>query len=389
METFTTELAVLDSHIDELVNRIQVNDQKWKQLQNLEAEFLYRTSLSELIEFTLDNSLLSFGVDIVSLVLLDTNDELNSYLEDDHLFVNQRPNLLFLDSELVLKQLFGKARRAYVGPFQTGLHEFFFSDEFVDLPKSLAILPLYRRGGYIGAMALGSQDNDRFSTALSTEFLDRLALIAGVCFENTISIELLKRTSFIDPLTRINNRRYFDQRLGEEVDRALRSGDSLSCLFLDIDYFKKVNDTYGHQSGDIVIQHIAQMMRPQLRSADVLARYGGEEFVAMITGATSQMAIDVAERIRKSVARRKIDIGHQSKISITVSIGVATFTPKEFSGSRDTIARTLLGQADEALFDAKRGGRNRVEYGGVLKDVHANLVSVSSVNAASKKKQAG
>ncbi len=384
MDNFTTELAVLDSHIDDLVKRIQINDQKWKQLQRLEAEYLYRTSLSELIELSLDNSLQSFGVDVVSLVLLDSNDELKGFLEEDNIAVSKRPNLIFIKDETPLQQLFGRARHVHVGPFQANLHSWLYSEAEHE-PSSLAILPLYRRGEYIGAMALGSLDSDRFESRLSTEFLDRLALIAGVCFENTISIEVLKRTSFIDPLTRINNRRYFDQRLGEEVDRSLRSGDSLSCLFLDIDFFKKVNDTYGHQCGDVVIQNIAQMMRPQLRSADVLARYGGEEFVAIVTGASSQMAIDVASRIRKSVERRQIDAGNNIKISVTVSIGVATFQPKEFSGSRETIAKTLLGKADEALFEAKRAGRNRVQFGGVLTDIHSDIVSVSDAN----KKQVG
>jgi diguanylate cyclase (GGDEF)-like protein len=384
LDNFTTELAVLDSHIDDLVKRIQINDQKWKQLQRLEAEYLYRTSLSELIELSLDNSLQSFGVDVVSLVLLDSNDELKGFLEEDNIAVSKRPNLIFIKDETPLQQLFGRARHVHVGPFQANLHSWLYSEAEHE-PSSLAILPLYRRGEYIGAMALGSLDSDRFESRLSTEFLDRLALIAGVCFENTISIEVLKRTSFIDPLTRINNRRYFDQRLGEEVDRSLRSGDSLSCLFLDIDFFKKVNDTYGHQCGDVVIQNIAQMMRPQLRSADVLARYGGEEFVAIVTGASSQMAIDVASRIRKSVERRQIDAGNNIKISVTVSIGVATFQPKEFSGSRETIAKTLLGKADEALFEAKRAGRNRVQFGGVLTDIHSDIVSVSDAN----KKQVG
>ena len=198
-------------------------------------------------------------------------------------------------------------------------------------------------------------------------------------------MELLKRTSFVDPLTRINNRRYFDQRIREEIDRSMRSGDSLSCLFLDIDFFKKVNDNYGHQCGDLIIQSIAQIMRQQLRTADILARYGGEEFVAVVTGASSQMAIDVATRIRRSVERQQFDSEENIKIEVTVSIGVATFQPKEFSGSRETIARTLLGKADQALFEAKRAGRNQVEFGGVITDIHSEIVSMSDEN----KKKAG
>jgi diguanylate cyclase (GGDEF)-like protein len=379
LDNFTTELAILDSHIDQLVNRIQVNDQKWKQFQKLETEFLYRTSLIELIEYSLNDSLSSFGLDAVSLVLLDNNDnELKGFLEEDGFLFNQYPGLILITDETPLTQLFGRTKQVYVGPFQHNLHAWLYPQEVMQTPNSLVILPLYRRGEYIGAMVLGSTDNDRFKLQLSTEFVERLALIIGVCFENAISIELLKRTSFIDPLTRINNRRYFDQRLGEEVDRSLRSGDSLSCLFLDIDFFKKVNDNYGHQIGDIILQKVAQLMRPQLRSADILARYGGEEFVAVITGASSQIAIDVATRIRSSIERRQFDVGNNAKITITASIGVATFQPKEFSGSRETIARALIGKADEALFEAKRAGRNQVHFGGVLSDIHSELVLLST-----------
>lgn len=384
MENFTTELAILDSHIDELVKRTQANDQKWNQFQMMETEFLSRTSLSELIEHCLDNSVSSFGLDAVSLVLVNSNGELKDFLEEGGFVSSQHRDLIFIEDDTVLKQLLGKTRQIYAGPYQRNQHSWFYPNSELE-PVSLAVLPLYRRGQYIGLLVLGGTDNERFRSRVSTEFLDRLALVVGVCFENAISMELLKRTSFVDPLTRINNRRYFDQRIREEVDRSLRSGDSLSCLFLDIDFFKKVNDNYGHQCGDVIIQSIAQIMRHQLRTADILARYGGEEFVAVVTGASSQMAIDVASRIRKLVERQHFDVGENIMIEVTVSIGVATFQPKEFSGSRETIATTLIGKADQALFDAKRAGRNQVKFAGVLTDIHSEIVSMSEAN----KKQAG
>ncbi len=384
MDNFTTELAILDSHIDELVKRTQINDQKWIQFQMMETEFLSRTSLSELINYCLDDSASSFELDAVSLVLVNSNGELKDFLEEGGFVINQQRDLIFVEDDTALQSFFGKTRQIYAGAYQQDLHSWLYPNSELE-PGSLAILPLYRRGQYIGMLALGSTDNQRFGSRLSAGFLDRLALIVGVCFENAISMELLKRTSFVDPLTRINNRRYFDQRIREEIDRSLRSGDSLSCLFLDIDFFKKVNDNYGHQCGDVVIQNIAQIMRHQLRTADILARYGGEEFVAVVTGASSQMAIDVASRIRTSVERQQFDVVENLKIEVTVSIGVATFQPKEFSGSRETIARTLIGKADQALLDAKRAGRNQVKYAGVLTDIHSEVVSMSEAN----KKQAG
>ena len=350
----------------------------------METDFLSRTSLTELIEFSVDDCVSSFGLDAVSLVLLNNNGELKDFLEEGGFVMSQHRNFIFIEDGTRLQQLFGKTRQIYTGIFQHDLHFWLYANSQLQ-PASLAILPLYRRGQYLGAIALGSTDEQRFRLQLNTELLDRLALVISVCFENAMSMELLKRTSFVDPLTRINNRRYLDQRIREEVERSMRSGDSLSCLFLDIDFFKRVNDNYGHQCGDMIIQSIAQIMSQQLRTADILARYGGEEFVAVVTGATSQMAIDVASRIRKSVERQQFDSGENIKIEVTVSIGVATFQPKEFSGSRETIALTLLEKADQALFEAKRAGRNQVQFGGVLADIHSEIVSMSGEN----KKQAG
>ncbi|MEE9412412.1 MAG: DUF484 family protein [Methylococcales bacterium] len=384
MDNFTTELAILDSHVDELVSRTQINEQKSNQYQKMETDFLSRTSLTELIEFSVDDCVSSFGLDAVSLVLLNNNGELKDFLEEGGFVMSQHRNFIFIEDGTRLQQLFGKTRQIYTGIFQHDLHFWLYANSQLQ-PASLAILPLYRRGQYLGAIALGSTDEQRFRLQLNTELLDRLALVISVCFENAMSMELLKRTSFVDPLTRINNRRYLDQRIREEVERSMRSGDSLSCLFLDIDFFKRVNDNYGHQCGDMIIQSIAQIMSQQLRTADILARYGGEEFVAVVTGATSQMAIDVASRIRKSVERQQFDSGENIKIEVTVSIGVATFQPKEFSGSRETIALTLLEKADQALFEAKRAGRNQVQFGGVLADIHSEIVSMSGEN----KKQAG
>ncbi len=140
-----------------------------------------------------------------------------------------------------------------------------------------------RRGELLGALNLGSVEPTRFTVEMATDFLDRLRQILAVCLENTINFELLRRTSLIDTLTGVNNRRFFEQRLGEEIDRAGRSGEPLACLFLDIDHFKRVNDTYGHQTSDLVLAEVASQIRSQLRNNDVLARYGGEEFVALLS----------------------------------------------------------------------------------------------------------
>lgn len=218
----------------------------------------------------------------------------------------------------------------------------------------------------MGSLNLASTDTMRFSEQMATDFLDRLACVLSVCLENTLNFELLRRTSLIDTLTGVNNRRYFEQRVSEEIDRALRSGECLSCLFLDIDHFKTINDTYGHQSGDRVLVDVAQTIRSMLRNNDVLARYGGEEFVALLsTGTGNRAATDVAERIRQRIADREFYDKDGEALKISLSIGVATLDPTRVSGIDATEAR-LIEAADIALYRAKNNGRNCVVSNGFV-----------------------
>ncbi|MBL8482846.1 MAG: diguanylate cyclase [Rhodocyclaceae bacterium] len=178
----------------------------------------------------------------------------------------------------------------------------------------------------------------------------------------------LLRLSHVDGLTGIANRRCFDMTLEREWRRALRSGEPVSCMIVDVDFFKQYNDTYGHLAGDECLKLVATSLAGQLRRAsDLAARYGGEEFAALMPGIRIADARELADHVCKAV--RGLEIPHQaSKVEavITVSIGVASALPK--SGVNPIHA--LLENADHALYQAKRGGRNRcaagvaVEYAG-------------------------
>lgn len=163
-------------------------------------------------------------------------------------------------------------------------------------------------------------------------------------------LEHLSRT---DPLTNLANRREFDRRIGLETERALRTRESLSCLMLDIDFFKSVNDNYGHRVGDHVLQHVARLIHSRIRSVDCLGRVGGEEFALLLAFCEHEIALEVAEEIRQIVD--ETPFRHEGQdIGLTISIGVATFNP----GVDDAVS--LLQRADLALYRAKRGGRNCV-----------------------------
>lgn len=176
-------------------------------------------------------------------------------------------------------------------------------------------------------------------------------------------VDQLHRRSLEDPMTRVGNRRYWEQRLREECDRAVKSRMPLSVLVLDVDNLKKMNDAYGHGCGDRALQIVGEVMRATCRSRDVAARFGGDEFAILLPRTRLSEAKVVAERIRSELARRRSALGSPLDELLTLSIGVADF---DGAGRRTD---TLFQAADSALYAAKSGGRDRVEVttmGGVI-----------------------
>jgi diguanylate cyclase (GGDEF)-like protein len=173
-----------------------------------------------------------------------------------------------------------------------------------------------------------------------------------------LRIDSLEAENITDPLTKVYNRRYLDRRLTEEVARSERYSLDLSVLMLDIDHFKQVNDTYGHQAGDVTLSTLSSLFKDDLRELDVVARYGGEEFLVICTNTAIDGAALVAERLRKLVESLQIEIpdgsGGSQTIQISISIGVASFSASVDSKSK------LIQAADQALYRAKEEGRNRV-----------------------------
>lgn len=168
-------------------------------------------------------------------------------------------------------------------------------------------------------------------------------------------VDNLCELSLKDPLTGLANRRHFRNVLSREIDAAARSGDSALLLMLDIDHFKKVNDTYGHLAGDRVLQAVARCLATCVRPMDTVARYGGEEFAAILPSCPASFGGIVAERIRETVGNLSISVSQLVSIQVTVSIGGA-YAPEWV---RSTTA-LWTDRADIQLYRAKSEGRNRV-----------------------------
>jgi diguanylate cyclase (GGDEF)-like protein len=166
----------------------------------------------------------------------------------------------------------------------------------------------------------------------------------------------LKRLSVTDGLTRAFNHRHFQERLKTEFSRAKRHGDPLACVMIDIDHFKRVNDTYGHPVGDRVLVRLVEILQDGIRGEDLVARYGGEEFVLLLPRTDEVRALHLAERIREQVAADGFSLLNGERLEFTVSLGVAGFVP----GNDLMTSDDLLHAADVALYRAKANGRNRV-----------------------------
>lgn len=164
----------------------------------------------------------------------------------------------------------------------------------------------------------------------------------------------LEELATTDPLTRTLNRRALAERLAIEMDRARRYASELAILMIDIDYFKRVNDTAGHIAGDEVLREIATRIQSAVRTVDIVARYGGEEFVVILPETSTLGATTFAERLRLGIAAHEFVAGGD-KIRLTVSIGISTFPQSDIASADDFIAR-----ADAAMYRAKENGRNQV-----------------------------
>jgi diguanylate cyclase (GGDEF)-like protein len=167
--------------------------------------------------------------------------------------------------------------------------------------------------------------------------------------------ETLHNQSINDPLTGLFNRRYMEETLDRELLRARRKNSHIGLIMLDIDHFKKFNDTYGHASGDLVLTSMANLLKSQVRSEDIICRLGGEEFQVILQESIQEITCQRAKSFREGVQVLKLEYVGQSLGSISVSQGVAAFPEK------CSIRDVLLQKADEALYLAKNNGRNRVE----------------------------
>lgn len=227
--------------------------------------------------------------------------------------------------------------------------------------RSIMVIPIIFRDEVIGTLFLRTSRKSHTFSEREVKLCERIAQASANALNNAFLFERvktekaeLKKLSITDFLTGVYNVRYFYHRLSEEFSRAQRYGTDLSCIMFDIDYFKKINDTYGHRTGDMVLREFSMLVKALVRQSDVLARYGGEEFILLLPHTNTENSVVEAERLASAVRKHRFK-GLKTSERITISVGIAAYPNKRIK-TQDA----LINLADDALLAAKQDGRDRI-----------------------------
>jgi two-component system cell cycle response regulator len=358
-----------DDEVARLKHQLWQNERIWAGFRRLEVSLIGAHSLRELVSALATEFPRIFPkVDRVTLACFDPEYELTRMLNapfgsDPAVREGMADESVVGDSFIAvtqesLRKVFGGMRRPRLGACTSEIQALLFPSYPQPL-GSVALAPLLLRGQLIGTLNQASLDPRHFAADTATDLLEHLAAVTTMCLDNAVSRERLRWYGLMDPLTGVANRRLFDHRLGDEIERWLRRPEPLAYMLVDVDHFKRVNDKYGHQIGDEVLKQVAEVLGRDLRGADLLARYGGEEFVMLLPNTTRSQATAIAQRICNNVAAHKFRVSKGRTLSVSISIGVACLDNTSDT-AKQPASMWLFEQADKSLYAAKHAGRNRI-----------------------------
>jgi two-component system cell cycle response regulator len=332
------EIRSLHARLAALTEQVSRNDSLLRKTQERELELLRADSLAQLFERLIVGLRTSYQLDDVELILHDPQHEIRHLLSGDGLQLEQLPGVCFVDALTTVAPQLAHLERPWLGPFHKADHELLLSG--VARPGSLALIPLRRHEQLDGVLVFSSVDPLRFTQELASDFLAHLGLVAAICIENAVNRARLLRSGFTDFLTGFHNRRYLHARLREELARAQRARQSIACLMIDLDHFKRID--------------------AEMRISDTSARFGGDEFALVLAEAAITDGEKVAARVLHAVRNQAVVIGKAAAETVTLSIGVASATPGPGMRDYKVLAERLMAEADAALYRAKSAGRNRI-----------------------------
>jgi two-component system cell cycle response regulator len=355
LDVLERENRELTAKLLELTAAAARNDEVRRKTQERELTLLRANSLTHLIELLQSGLRKSFHLDAVALILHDPQHEMRHLLSSEPASSGAR-GVQFVDSLFAMAPQLAMLERPWFGRFDDNDHALLLTQTRV--VTSLALVPLRRGEQLDGVLVFGSRDPQRFTPDLASDYMAHLGVIAAICLENAVNRARLVRSGLTDFLTGFHNRRYMNARLREELARAQRDKGNVAILMIDVDHFKRINDSHGHLAGDGVLREVAKRIDGQIRVSDTAARFGGDEFAIVLPGGQVRDAEVLARRVRTAVGSMPVLVTGNVTTNITLSIGVAVAAPATDSRDLKSMAERLLAEADAALYRSKATGRD-------------------------------
>ncbi|MFP8966271.1 DUF484 family protein [Pokkaliibacter sp. CJK22405] len=339
--------ASLERRYRDLLDDAHRFEKSLRQFRSAELLLLRASTLVDVIRTLLGQMPRLFELDEARLYLVDADGRLSDFLGPEKALLCQS-GLACYHTRRPLETLFSNSVEVSLET------ELTLDDSPI---RSRAILPLRRHNQLLGILSFGSLDPERFRPEYGLDLLEHFASVVSVCFENSLTHEELRLLSLRDPLTKLWNRRYLDESLNTACRRLCDSPAPLTLMLVDIDHFKKINDSFGHPIGDKALVQLARLLRRASQERGTLARYGGEEFAILFPNCDATEAARLAEKFRRLCAQTPLKVATGKTHTMTLSIGVKTWLP---DNDPPISADQLLEAADKALYQAKQRGRNRV-----------------------------
>ncbi len=340
---------------EELINLINKTTKQQKLLSQ-EAEF--SKNLNQFLDMDTKRNFIKeyfpdfLGARLFSIFIID--EETRSF----KLFVSNHPNLEYnlivpIEKNTVMYDAIHKKDMIFLENFESSKYR--KSNRKKYSTSIVCSIPLISGDRTIGVLNV---NDPQYRDMEEYDFKGRILRISqhlAVSIHNTLLYEKVKDLSMRDSMTGLYNFRYFTEALKREIEQAKQNRESLSCIMIDIDNFKEVNDNYGHQIGDMVLKELARSISLSVRSSDIPARYGGDEFIIILPKTNKSLAVKLANRLMRVFKNKEIRIpGSKEKIKVTLSMGVSSF-PEDTKDMEE-----LMKLADAALYQAKYEGKNRI-----------------------------
>lgn len=335
------------TNIRELIKRIKENELTASRFQRVENKILSVLNFKDFFDVLLSEIMDVFRVPYVWITFFEDCDMAKAILKSarESEILNERVNMI---SRSLFKGLVGDSLSPVLVNNDLKPYYKMLPDNRKYFVKSMAISPITLDGKIIGSINQADSDVGRFDPEFDTSLLEQLAVKVSLCLSNVTAHEKLIFLAYHDPLTELLNRRVMEAILKREFNRSKRYLAVLSLVFIDLDDFKAVNDTHGHEAGDFLLKYVAEKLLEMTRETDIVARFAGDEFVILLPETGVDMATNMLERIQGYFFENPLSYGKQA-ISVSISFGVASTEDNSIQHSED-----LLRFADKSLYKVKQ-----------------------------------